>query len=148
MKTVLLLGGPADGQRVEVHGNMRSALDVASNTFYSVVPLCSHGEVQWFGVIDGADPLALLVAGYGTGGCQDTDARDAQRLKKLHSHLCGYIENGGGEAFSVMQDDATRDWTVRVGSAYPAFGRQQRCYYGDTMREALDKAFDGEGDKS
>jgi len=70
MKTVLLLGGPAAGQRVEVHGNMGSVysgdLDGRmTNTLYKVVPMCSHGEVHWFGVLDGADPLALLIAGYG-----------------------------------------------------------------------------------
>jgi len=69
MKTVLLLGGPAAGQRVEVHGNMASVysgdLDGRmSNTLYKLVPMCSHGEVHWFGVLDGADPLALLIAGY------------------------------------------------------------------------------------
>lgn len=63
MKTVLLLGGPAAGQRVEVHGSMTSWAVV--DTRYRVVPMCSHGEVYWFGVLDGADPLALLIAGYG-----------------------------------------------------------------------------------
>lgn len=68
MKTVLLLGGPAAGQRVEVHGTMRTVFGKVSDThsvLYNVVPLCSHGEVHWFGVLDGADPLALLIAGYG-----------------------------------------------------------------------------------
>lgn len=68
MKTVLLLGGPAAGQRVEVHGAMRSVFAQVTQThseLYNVVPMCSHGEVHWFGVLDGADPLALLIAGYG-----------------------------------------------------------------------------------
>lgn len=67
MKTVLLLGGPAAGQRVEVHGAMRSVFAQVTQThseLYNVVPMCSHGEVHWFGVLDGADPLALLIAGY------------------------------------------------------------------------------------
>lgn len=67
MKTVLLLGGPAAGQRVEVHGCMRSVFGQVNPThavLYNVVPMCSHGEVHWFGVLDGADPLALLIAGY------------------------------------------------------------------------------------
>ena len=62
MKTVLLLGGPAAGQRVECHGNMGGVW--VSDTAYKLVPMCSHGEVHWFGVLDGADPLALLIAGY------------------------------------------------------------------------------------
>lgn len=64
MKTVLLLGGPAAGQRVEVHGCMTSWL-ATPDADYRAVPMCSHGEVHWFGVLDGADPLALLIAGYG-----------------------------------------------------------------------------------
>jgi len=63
MKTVLLLGGPAAGQRVEVHGAMTS-WTCTPNTIYRIVPMCSHGEVHWFGVLDGADPLALLIAGH------------------------------------------------------------------------------------
>lgn len=63
MKTVLLLGGPAAGQRVEVHGVMKIWWH-AEDAVYRVVPMCSHGEVHWFGVLDGADPLALLIAGY------------------------------------------------------------------------------------
>jgi len=70
MKTVLLLGGPAAGQRVEVHGTVRHVLNAPSNTMYHVVPMCSHGEVHWFGVLDGADPLALLIAGYASGNAQ------------------------------------------------------------------------------
>ena len=68
MKTVLLLGGPAAGQRVEVHGAMKTVFGKVTDThsvLYRVVPMCSHGEVHWFGVLDGADPLALLIAGYG-----------------------------------------------------------------------------------
>jgi hypothetical protein len=65
MKTVLLLGGPAAGQTHEVHGCMRSILSGGTvGLVYNVVPMCSHGEVHWFGVLDGADPLALLIAGY------------------------------------------------------------------------------------
>ena len=63
MKTVLLLGGPAAGQRAEVHGVMNTWR--TQGEAYRVVPMCSHGEVHWFGVQDGADPLALLIAGYG-----------------------------------------------------------------------------------
>lgn len=65
MKTVLLLGGPAAGQRVEVHGAMTSVhAGPTAHENYHLVPMCSHGEVHWFGVLDGADPLALLIAGY------------------------------------------------------------------------------------
>lgn len=65
MKTVLLLGGPAAGQRVEIHGTM--AAWISGDAIYKVVPMCSHGEVHWFGVLLGADPLALLIEGYAPG---------------------------------------------------------------------------------
>lgn len=67
MKTVLILGGPAAGQQIEVHGTMRSVFVTITPTHsvpYHLAPMCSHGEVHWFGVLDGADPLALLIAGY------------------------------------------------------------------------------------
>jgi len=78
MKTVLLLGGPAAGQCVEVHGTMNSILH-PNRVVYRVVPMCSHGEVHWFGVLDGADPLALLIAGYAAAVPQ----REASVLEQL-----------------------------------------------------------------
>lgn len=79
MKTVLLLGGPAAGQRVEIHGTMRTwnTSDDKRGYFYHVVPMCSHGEVQWFGVLEGADPLALLIAGYAPGAEVPADEQTA-----------------------------------------------------------------------
>lgn len=63
MKTVLLLGGPASGRKIEVHGTMRSAQ--VEEAIYHTVPLCSHGEVYWFGVLDTrVCPVALLAAHY------------------------------------------------------------------------------------
>jgi hypothetical protein len=63
MKTVLLLGGPASGRKIEVHGTMRSAQ--VDGTMYHTVPLCSHGEVYWFGVLHlQVCPVALLAAHY------------------------------------------------------------------------------------
>lgn len=101
MKTVLLLGGPAAGQRVEVHGTMASvAIDSSNglNTLYKLVPMCSHGEVQWFGVLEGADPLALLIAGYG-GEDQSAALREARStievLEAARPHWAqGYTSDG------------------------------------------------------
>lgn len=169
MKTVLLLGGPASGQRVEVHGNMGGVW--VSDTAYKVVPMCSHGEVHWFGVLDGGDPLALLIAGYDPltafvnpvtppierkvgmhpalgmpyGAASAKLGDDAVRFRSLHSHLCGYIGNGGGEVVTIFQDGATRDWTIRVGSG----GMQsRRAYSGASLELAFDTAIAAEGDKS
>ena len=66
-------------------------------------------------------------------------AKDALRFRKLHSHLCGYIENGGGDALRIAQDDATRDWSLSVGT---------RSYYATSFEAVVDKAQEMEGDKS
>lgn len=69
MKTVLLLGGPAAGQLVQVHGTMDSVHAAApgslDRTTYYIAPLCSHGVVHWFGVLDKSHcPLVALIQGY------------------------------------------------------------------------------------
>lgn len=69
MKTVLLLGGPAAGQRVQVHGTMDSVHagtpSTTVRTMYYIVPLCSHGVVHWFGLLDRSwCPLVALAQGY------------------------------------------------------------------------------------
>lgn len=64
MKNVLLLDGPDAGRTVEVHGIMRAVAASSGGGTYNVVPLCHHSVVHYFGVIDGADPLAVLIAGF------------------------------------------------------------------------------------
>lgn len=49
--------------------------------------------------------------------------------------LCGYIENGTDTAVKVLQDDATKDWIVRVGI------NDTNSYRGSSMMEAFEKAF-------
>ena len=46
--------------------------------------------------------------------------------------LCGYVENGTETSVKVFQDDATKEWVVRVG---------RDSYYGHNMMAAFDKAF-------
>lgn len=101
MKTVLLLGGSLSGHRREVHGVMNTVMTEHSET-YRVVPMCSHGEVHWFGVLDGADPLALLIAGY---------APAVPQLDDLEKFVEGRIRNG----LTVFKDSNTN--TGRAPSA-------------------------------
>jgi hypothetical protein len=63
---------------------------------------------------------------------------NAKRFKALRD-LCGFVENGTDGVVTVFQDDATREWVVKVG---------KKGYYGPTMPHALDAAIEGEGDKS
>lgn len=168
MKTVLLLGGPAAGQRVETNGGNIAWYEGQP---YAVVPMCSHGEVHWFGVLDGADPLALLIAGYvspaplvermmgalpafeapygthvvsGAMAAHDRALKNDDRFRKLHSHLLGYVENGGGDHVSIAQDDATREFILTINAGRPS----RRAYYSGSVEGAFDAAIAGEGDKS
>ncbi len=60
--------------------------------------------------------------------------RDAAISRDLRE-LCGYVEDGSSEVVLFFQDDATRDWCIKVGS-----GKNQKCYYAPSFRAALDKA--------
>lgn len=65
--------------------------------------------------------------------------QDAERFRKLHSNLCGYIENGGGETLKIYQDDATREWILHIG---------KRTYHAGSFAGVVDAALEKEGDKS
>jgi hypothetical protein len=45
--------------------------------------------------------------------------------------LCGYVENGTDTVVTVFQDDATRDWFVKVG---------KQTFTGRSLPEALQAA--------
>jgi len=63
---------------------------------------------------------------------------DSARLAGLR-RLCGYVENGSDTSVSMFQDDATREWFVRVGS--PQRGKMP--FHGTSMGAALDAAIAG-----
>lgn len=43
--------------------------------------------------------------------------RDAKRLNDLRE-LCGFVEDGSSDVLTIFQDDATRDWSLRLGKTY------------------------------
>ncbi len=51
--------------------------------------------------------------------------------------LCGYVEDSSDESVGIYQDDATRDWTVRVG---PSLSPRAKLFHGHSMIAALDAA--------
>ncbi|EGL63608.1 hypothetical protein AGRO_3677 [Agrobacterium sp. ATCC 31749] len=55
---------------------------------------------------------------------------DTVRLDALRD-LCGYVENGTDTSVSISQDDATRDWVVRVRNDF---------WTGKSLRDAIDNA--------
>lgn len=56
---------------------------------------------------------------------------DAARVDGLRK-LAGYVENGTDTTVHLFQDDATKDWMVRVGKRWPD--------HGGSLREAIDAA--------
>lgn len=54
--------------------------------------------------------------------------RAVRRLRMLRK-AAGYVENGSNDTVSVSQDDATRDWIIRVGKHW---------WYGPSLEQALD----------
>lgn len=46
--------------------------------------------------------------------------------------LCGYLANSSETTVTISQDDATKDFIVRVGN---------RLYHGPSMTQAFDAAF-------
>ena len=64
-------------------------------------------------------------------------AQDMKCLRKL----MGYVENGSDQTVELFQDDATRDFFVKTG-AY----RKENSYWGHSLHEAIQKAFEAEGD--
>lgn len=60
--------------------------------------------------------------------------KDAERLKSLIA-LCGYVENGSDTAVALFQDDATREWVVRIGS-----NLNGNFFTGPSAKQAIDAA--------
>lgn len=56
--------------------------------------------------------------------------KDDERISALR-RMCGYVENGSETTVKIFQDDATREWFVKVGN---------REYHDTTMLGALDTA--------
>lgn len=58
---------------------------------------------------------------------------NASRLEALIA-LCGYVEDGSDVAVTLSQDDATREWVVRVGS--------NSIFTGRSAKQAIDAALE------
>jgi len=65
-------------------------------------------------------------------------AKPAEQLNGLR-RLCGYVENGSETIVSIFQDDATREWTVKLRTSAT---REQR-FHGAGFLSALDAAIAG-----
>lgn len=78
------------------------------------------------------DKRAWTIPGMRTADAVIVDGID--RVKQLNA-ICGYVGNGTSSTVTISQDDATRDWTIKVG---------KRTYTAGTLGGALDLATAGE----
>ena len=68
------------------------------------------------------------------------EIQNLRRKVKTLSHLrelMGYVQNGSDETVSLFQDDATMDYMLRVG---------KKTYWGLSLENVIEKAFEAEGD--
>ncbi len=66
----------------------------------------------------------------------------AEGERKIFNQLqecMGYIRNGTDQTIHISQDDATETYWITCGNREP-----RRSYYGDNLKEALQKAYEGE----
>lgn len=63
---------------------------------------------------------------------------DKANLFDVIRRLCGYVENGSDTVVTICQDDATKEWMVKVGA-----GRQPRYFHGPDLNAALHAADEG-----
>lgn len=63
--------------------------------------------------------------------------KSVQTLKSLRE-LMGYVQNGSDTTVSLFQDDATRDYILRVG---------KKRYWGHSLENVIEKAFEAEGSR-
>lgn len=66
---------------------------------------------------------------------------DAKRYLWLRE-ACGYVEDGSSTSVTISQDDATRDWIVRVGPI-----GSKHWWHGRSLGAAIDDAIAKENGK-
>lgn len=76
---------------------------------------------------------------------QPSDNEIRQRALAFYflSELCGYVQGDTDMPVHISQDDATRDWCIRVGYD-DAHHKPSRLYTGKTLRDAIAEAHKGE----
>jgi len=62
-------------------------------------------------------------------------AKEVSRGEQIR-RLCGYIENGTSGFVQISQDDATKDWVIRVGDS-----SRPSMYHGASFDEAVAAAY-------
>ena len=65
-------------------------------------------------------------------------ARKAVQAISHLEELMGYVQDGSDTTVSLFQDDATMDFMLRVG---------KKTYWGLSLENVIEKAFEAEGDR-
>jgi hypothetical protein len=66
-------------------------------------------------------------------------AEDMTRLRDL----MGYVENGSDQTVVLFQDDATMSFIIKTKTY-----TKENSYWGRSLHEAIQKAFEAEGDRT
>ncbi len=134
-------------ERDRLEASQRSAWNAAADRDEKLEAAHAHNaQLREALEFDGFTPtdeyhLKLVIAALAT--TPDTSAldalrKDAERLKAIRD-LCGYVEDGSAGVLKIFQDDATKDWFVKVGNTRIACGR--------SFNAAIDAAMKGERDE-
>ena len=74
------------------------------------------------------------------------EIQNLRRQVKTLNHLeqlMGYIQNGSDETVSLFQDDATMSFIIKTKTY-----TKENSYWGRSLHEAIQKAFEAEGDRT
>jgi hypothetical protein len=71
------------------------------------------------------------------------EARQLAQNMRCLRNLMGYVENGSEQTVALFQDAATMDFFVKT-----RVHRKENTYWGHSLREAIQKAFEAEGDRT
>lgn len=66
--------------------------------------------------------------------------KNSERIKGLRS-LCGYVEDGSSMSVTLFQDDVTKEWFVKQGSALNPY----KTVYSDSFTGAIDASLNIKG---
>lgn len=61
----------------------------------------------------------------------------AQRRLDCLRAICGYVEDGSDTTITICQDDATRDWFIRIGAS---INPKSKRFYASSFEGVIDEA--------
>lgn len=133
LKNVLMIGGPADGQRFDLAARQRTFcyLEPSAETHYAIGALHGAHRVLHVGVRDlNVDAILALLTAYRRPGADDSDADEAARMVT--------VLGGSGDGMRIMAEPEVETLIVPLRRAtdgeipeyriVPLVGKDQRNY--------------------